>query len=62
MWKFQIVNKGTCFGFIPACVCSKILIFGMLNAQKIHVFAARAHSMLDFDAQYILYEHFIPFS
>ena len=55
------MNTWTSVGSIPARVRLKILMFGLLDARKIHIFAARAHSMLDFDAQWILYQHFIPF-
>ena len=51
-WSDQIiVNTRTSVDSIPARVRLKILMFGSLDAQKIHLFAARAHSMLDFDAQ-----------
>ena len=46
---------------MPTQVRSKILMFSSFDALKIKIFAACACSMLDFDAQKILYEHFIPF-
>ena len=33
------------------CICLKILMFGLLNVQKILTFAAHAHMVLNFDAQ-----------
>ena len=39
-------------GLLDALSCSLgNLMFGSLDAQKIHIFAARACSMLDFDAK-----------
>ena len=49
MW--GLVNTPTSVGSIPARVRSKFLMFGSLDALKIHVFAACACSMIDFDAQ-----------
>ena len=52
------MNTRTSVGSISARVRSKILMF---DAGKVHIFSACARSLLDFDAQLILYEHFIPF-
>ena len=42
----MFVNTQTSVGSIPTRVCSKILMFGLLDAQKIQIFAACARSML----------------
>ena len=51
IYKSLLISSLFKVGSIPVCVRTKILMFGLLDAKKIHIFAAHAHSMLDFDAQ-----------
>ena len=51
IYKSLLISSLFKVGSIPVCVRMKVLMFGLLDAQKFHIFAARDCSMLKFDAQ-----------